>query len=56
VERAGVGNTGSTQQLLRASHPSISFMLADGAMSRIVSWPQVSATSHVSSLVDLRRV
>ena len=45
VERTGVGNTGSTQQLLHVSHPSISFMLADGPMSRIVSWPQVSATA-----------
>ena len=54
VERAGVG-TGSTQQLLRVSN-SLSFMLVDSPLSKIVSFPQVSATSHVSGFVDLRRV
>jgi hypothetical protein len=56
VERTGAGSTGSTQQLLRVSHPSISFVLAESPLSRIVSWPQVSANSHTSGLVDLRRV
>jgi hypothetical protein len=55
VERTGVG-TGSTQQLLRVSHPSTAFMLADSPLSKIVSFPQASATSHVSGFVDLRRV
>ena len=54
VERTGVG-TGSTQQLLRVSNP-LSFVLADSPLSKIVSFPQVSATSHVSGFVDLRRV
>jgi hypothetical protein len=54
VERTGVG-TGSTQQLLRVSN-SLSFMLVDSPLSKIVSFPQVSATSHVSGFVDLRRV
>ena len=54
VERAGVG-TGSTQQLLRVSN-SLSFMLADSPLSKIVSFPQVSATIHTSGFVDLRRV
>jgi hypothetical protein len=56
VERTGLGNTGSTQQLLRVSHPSISFMLSESPLSKLVSWPQVSATSRTSGLVDLRRV
>jgi hypothetical protein len=55
VERSGVGSTGSTQRLLRVSHPSISFMLVESPLSKIVSWPQVSATSHTSGFVDLRR-
>jgi len=55
VERAGAGSTGSTQQLLRVSHPSISFVLAESPLSKIVSWPQVSGTSHTSGFVDLRR-
>jgi hypothetical protein len=55
VERTGVGSTGSTQQLLRVSHPSISFVLTESPLSKIVSFPQVSATSHVSGFVDLRR-
>ena len=54
VERTGVG-TGSTQQLLRVSN-TLSFMLADSPLSKIVSFPQVSATSHTSGFVDLRRV
>ena len=54
VERTGVG-TGSTQQLLRVSN-SLSFMLVDCPLSKIVSFPQVSATSHTSGFVDLRRV
>jgi hypothetical protein len=56
VERAGIGNTGSTQQLLRVSHPSTAFMLPESPLSKIVSFPQVSATSHTSGFVDLRRV
>jgi hypothetical protein len=56
VERTGVGRTGSTQQLLRVSHPSLSFRLADSPLSTIVSFPQLSATSHTSGFVDLRRV
>jgi hypothetical protein len=55
VERAGVGSTGSTQQLLRVRHPSISFVLAESPLSKIVSFAQVSATNHVSGFVDLRR-
>jgi hypothetical protein len=55
VARTGVGNTGSTQQLLRVSHPSLSFTLPESPLSKIVSWPQVSATTHVSTFVDLRR-
>ena len=55
VERTGVGS-GSTQQLLRVSHPSTAFMLPESPLSKIVSFPQVSATSHVSGFVDLRRV
>jgi hypothetical protein len=31
-------------------------MLADSPLSKIVSFPQVSATSHTSGFVDLRRV
>ena len=56
VERAGLGSTGSTQSLLRVSHPSQSFLLAESPLSKLVSFPQVSATSHTSCLVDLRRV
>jgi hypothetical protein len=56
VERTGLGSTGSTQSLLRVSHPSLSFMLVDSPLSKIVSFPQVSATSHTSGFVDLRRV
>jgi hypothetical protein len=55
VERTGVGSTGSTQSLLRVSHPSQSFMLAESPLSKIVSFPQVSANSHTSGFVDLRR-
>jgi hypothetical protein len=55
VERTGVGSTGSTQQLLRVSHPLINFKLVDSPLSRIVTFPQVSANSHVSGFVDLRR-
>jgi hypothetical protein len=55
-ERTGLGSTGSTQSLLRVSHPSTSFMLVDSPLSKIVSFPQVSATSHTSDFVDLRRV
>ena len=54
VERTGVGS-GSTQQLLRVSN-SFNFMLAESPLSKIVSFPQVSANSHVSGFVDLRRV
>jgi hypothetical protein len=54
VERTGVGS-GSTQQLLRVSN-SFNFVLAESPLSKIVSFPQVSATSHVSGFVDLRRV
>jgi hypothetical protein len=54
VERTGVG-AGSTQQLLRVSN-TLSFVLADSPLSKIVSFPQVNATSHVSGFVDLRRV
>jgi hypothetical protein len=54
VERTGLG-TGSTQQLLRVSN-TLSFVLADSPLSKIVSFPQVNATSHVSGFVDLRRV
>jgi hypothetical protein len=56
VERAGLGSTGSTQSLLRVSHPSQSFMLAESPLSKIVSFPQVSSNSHMSGFVDLRRV
>ena len=56
VERTGVGSTSSTQQLLKVSHPSTNFMLSESPLSRIVAWPQVSAISHVSGFVDLRRV
>jgi hypothetical protein len=56
VERTGLGSTGSTQSLLRVSHPTTSFLLADSPLSKIVSFPQVSATSHTSGFVDLRRV
>jgi hypothetical protein len=56
VERTGLGSTGSTQSLLRVSHPSRSFMLAESPLSKIVSFPQVSAISHTSGFVDLRRV
>jgi hypothetical protein len=55
VERTGVGS-GSTQSLLRVSHSSTAFMLADSPLSKIVAFPQASATSHVSGFVDLRRV
>jgi hypothetical protein len=55
VERIGQGSTGSTQQLLRVSHPSISFMLSESPLSKTVPWPQVSATSHASGFVDLRQ-
>jgi len=55
VERTGVGSTGSTQQLLRVSHPALSFTLPASPLSKIVSWPQESANSHVSGFVDLRR-
>ena len=56
VERTGIGSTGSTQSLLRVSHPTTSFLLADSPLSKIVSFPQVSANSHTSGFVDLRRV
>ena len=56
VERAGLGSTGSTQSLLRVSHPSASFTLLESPLSKLVSFPQVSATSHTSGFVDLRRV
>ena len=56
VERTGLGNTGSTQQLLRVRHPSLNFTLVTSPLSRIVSWPQVSSNDHTSGLVDLRRV
>jgi hypothetical protein len=56
VERAGLGATGSTQSLLRVSHPSTSFILPESPLSKVVSFPQVSATSHTSGFVDLRRV
>ena len=56
VERTGLGSTGSTQSLLRVSHPSTSFLLAESPLSKIVSFPPVSATSHTSGFVDLRRV
>jgi hypothetical protein len=57
VERTGVGSTGSTQQLLRVSNPSLSFRLADSSpLSTIVSFLQANATSHTSGFVDLRRV
>jgi hypothetical protein len=56
VERAGVGSTGSTQQLLRVRHPVRSFTLPESPLSKIVSWPQVSASSHTSGFADLRRV
>ena len=56
VERTGLGSTGSTQSLLRVSHPTTSFLLADSPLSKIVSFPQVSANSHTSGFVDLRRV
>jgi len=55
VERAGVGSTGSTQQLLQVSHPTLSFTLPESPLSKIVSWPQTSAQVHVSGFVDLRR-
>jgi hypothetical protein len=55
VQRTGVGNTGSTRQLLRVSNASLSFMLAESPLSKIVSFPQVSANSHTSGFVDLRR-
>jgi hypothetical protein len=55
VERTGVGSTGSTQQLLRVSHATLSFTLPESPLSKIVSWPQVSGNSHVSGFVDLRR-
>ena len=54
VERTGVGS-GSTQQLLRVSN-SFNFVLAESPLSKIAPFPQVSATSHVSGFVDLRRV
>jgi hypothetical protein len=56
VERTGLGSTGSTQSLLRVSHPSQSFLLADSPLSKIVSFSQVSSNSHTSGFVDLRRV
>jgi hypothetical protein len=55
VERTGVGNTGSIQQFLRVSHPTTAFMLVESSLSKIVSFPLVSATSHTSGFVDLRR-
>jgi hypothetical protein len=55
VERTGVGSAGTTQQLLQVSHPTLSFMLGDSPLSKIVSFPQVTATSHTSGFVDLRR-
>jgi hypothetical protein len=54
VGRTGVG-TGSTQQLLQVSHPTLSFTLPESPLSKIVSFPQVSANSHTSGFVDLRR-
>jgi hypothetical protein len=55
VQRTGAGS-GSTTQLLQVSHPSISFTLTDTSpLSQIAKFPQVSATSHVSGFVDLRR-
>jgi hypothetical protein len=56
VERAGLGSTGSTQSLLRVSHPSQTFMLAESPLSKIVAFPQVSSNNHTSGFVDLRRV
>ena len=56
VERTGLGSTGSTQSLLRVSHPSQSFMLAESPLSKIVTFPQLSSNSHTSGFVDLRRV
>ena len=56
VERTGVGSTGSTQQLLQVSHSTLNFTLPHSSMSKIVSFPQVSANSHTSGFVDLRRV
>jgi hypothetical protein len=56
VERTGSGTTGSTQQLLQVNHPSIAYRLAPSPLSRIVAFPQVSAISHTSGFVDLRRV
>jgi hypothetical protein len=55
VGRTGVGGTGSTQQLLRVSHPTLSFSLPESPLSKIVSWPLATATSHTSGFVDLRR-
>jgi hypothetical protein len=55
VNRTGTGGTGSTQQLLRVTHPTMDFMLMESPLSKIVRFPQVFARDHVSGFVDLRR-
>jgi hypothetical protein len=55
VNRTGAGGTGSTQQLLRVTHPTMDFMLMESPLSKIVRFPQVFGRDHVSGFVDLRR-
>jgi hypothetical protein len=55
VNRTGTGNTGSTQQPLRVTHPTTDFMLAESPLSKIVRFPQAFGRDHVSGFVDLRR-
>jgi hypothetical protein len=43
VSRAGVGGTGSTQQLLNVTHSTLDFMLMESPLSKIVRFPQVFA-------------
>jgi hypothetical protein len=55
VNRTGAGGTGSTQQLLRVTHPTMDFMLMESPLSKIVRFPQAFGRDHVSGFVDLRR-